>query len=220
MKLYQSTEEELNEVKNNKIPYRNAVGYLMYLVQCTRPDLAHAVGVLSQHFKNPSCQHWDAAVYVLRYVTGTVNLGIIYSAHNTSKSHGHESCDFPLSHCNADWAGDRSSRRSTTGYVFMLAGGAVSWRSQLQPTVALSSTEPGYRAVTKAGQELIWLRTMLKKFGFQDANPTVLHSDNLGAIHLTSKSIFNSQTKHIEIQYNLDTRSSQLWTTHRQVLPS
>lgn len=69
----------------------------------------------------------------------------------------------------------------------MMAGGAVSWRSRLQLTVALSSTEAEYRAVTEAGQELLWLRTMLLKFGFEDKEPTILHSDNLGAIHLTSK---------------------------------
>lgn len=115
---------------------------------------------------------------------------------------GHESFDLPLSHCDADWAGDRNTRRSTTGYVFMLAGGAISWKSRLQPTVALSSTEAEYRAVTEAGQELLWLRTMLEKFGFEDKHPTTLHSDNLGAIHLTSKSIFHGRTKHIKIHYH------------------
>lgn len=202
MKLYKSTEEELEEVKGEKIPYRNAVGSLMYLSQCTRPDLSHAVGVLSQHLEAPSRQHWDAVVHVLRYLKGTVDLGIIYSGKITSKINGHESFALPLSHCDSDWAGDRSTRRSTTGYVFMLAGGPVSWRSRLQPTVALSSTEAEYRAVTEAGQELLWLRSMLDKFGFHNEDPTVLHSDNLGAIHLTSKSVFHSRTKHIEIQYH------------------
>lgn len=79
MKLYRSTEEELKEAEDDHLPYRNAVGSLMYLAQCTRPDLAHAVGVLSQHLENPSRQHWDAVTHVLRYVRRTSNLGIIYS---------------------------------------------------------------------------------------------------------------------------------------------
>lgn len=113
-----------------------------------------------------------------------------------------ESKHCPLSHCDADWAGDRSTRRSTTGYVFTLAGGALSWRSRLQPTVALSSTEADYRAITEAGQELLWLQKMMERMGFEDPEPTTLLSDNLGAIHLTSKSIFHGKTKHIKIQYH------------------
>lgn len=68
--------------------------------------------------------------------------------------------------------------------------------------MALSSTEAEYRAVTEAGQELLWLRRMMEAFGCTDENPTVLHSDNLGAIHLTSKSTFHGRTKHIEIQHH------------------
>ena len=89
-----------------------------------------------------------------------------------------------------------------TGYVFKLAGGPISWRSKLQPTVALSSTEAEYRAITEAGQELLWLRRMMGYYGFHDSNPTILKSDNMGAIHLSSKSVFHGRTKHIEIQHH------------------
>lgn len=174
----------------------------MYLAQCTRPDLGHAVGVLSQHLERPGTLHWDAALHVLRYLRGTTNLGITYSAHARTTVAGMESKSCPVSHCDADWAGDQSTRRSTTGYVFTLAGGALSWRSRLQPTVALSSTEAEYRAITEAGQELLWLRKMMSRLGFEDPEPTTLQIDNLGAIHLTSKSVFHGRTKHIEIQYN------------------
>lgn len=107
-----------------------------------------------------------------------------------------------MSQCDADWSGDVNNRGSTTGYIFTLAGGALTWKSQLQPTVALSSTEAEYRAITKAGQELVWLRNMMMKFGLDDTNPTTLESDNMGAIHLTTKSIFHGRTKHVEIQYH------------------
>ena len=103
---------------------------------------------------------------------------------------------------DAAWAGNPNTRRSTTGYVFKLAGGPISWKSCLQPTVALSSTEAEYRAITEAGQELLWLQNMLELYGFKDQNPTFLQSDNLGAIHLTTKSIFHGRPKHIEIQHH------------------
>lgn len=174
----------------------------MYLSQCTRPDLSHAVGVLSQHLERPGRRHWEAVIHVIRYVKGTMDLGIVYNGKNINTISGMKSFDCPVSHFNADWAGDVSTRRSTTGYIFTLAGGALTWKSRLQPTVALSSTEAEYRAITEAGQELLWLRNMMSRFGMEDHNPTVLESDNMGAIHLTSKSIFHGRTKHVEIQYH------------------
>lgn len=175
----------------------------MYLSQCTRPDLAYAVGVLSQHLDWPGFQHWKAANHVLRYLAGTTNMGITYSGdHASGPVRGIKSQDCPQALCDADWAGDKDTRRSTTGYIFILAGGAISWRSKLQPTVALSSTEAEYRSITEAGQELVWLRTMLTKLGLEDSDPTILKSDNMGAIHLTNKSIFHGRTKHVEIHYH------------------
>lgn len=174
----------------------------MYLAQCTRPDLAYCVGVLSQHLECPCTQHWNAIVHVFKYLRGTIKLGIVFDGSICNQVEGAESSYNPISHCDSDWAGDRNSRRSTDGYIFTLAGGALSWKSRLKPTVALSSTEAEYRAITEAGQELLWLRRMMEFFGFFDKNPTVLQSNNLGAIHLNTKSIFHGRTKHIEIQYH------------------
>lgn len=204
LKLYCPDESESEEFAKQKLPYRSVVGSLMYLAQCTRPDIAHAVGTLSQHLDWPGFQQWNAAFHVLRYIRGTHDFGIVYSGENQDQDviTGMKSQECPQSHCDADWAGDKDTRRSTTGYVFSLAGGAVSWRSRLQPTVALSSTEAEYRAITEAGQELIWLRNMMARFGYEDKKATILHSDNLGAIHLTNKSVFHGRTKHVEIQYH------------------
>lgn len=204
LKLYRPDDSEIEEFAKEKHPYRSVVGSLMYLAQCTRPDLAHAVGTLSQHLEWPGYQQWNAACHVLRYVRGTHDLGIVYSGkcHDQVVVEGSKSQECPQSHCDADWAGDKDTRRSTTGYVFSLAGGALLWKSRLQPTVAPSSTEAEYRAITEAGQELVWLRNMLEKLGYDDKNPTVLLSDNLGAIHLTNKSVFHGRTKHVEIHYH------------------
>lgn len=202
LKLYRASDEEVQSFALLKLNYRSAVGSLMYSSQFTRPDLAHAVGVLSQHLERPALPHWNTAVQVFRYLKGTVNLGITYNGNSTKVVSGQKSFNLPTSHCDADWAGDKSTRRSTTGYIFTLAGGALSWKSRLQPTVALSSTEAEYRAVTEAGQELLWLRRIMEAFGCTDENATILQSDNLGAIHLTSKSTFHGRTKNIEIHYH------------------
>lgn len=156
-----------------------------------------------QHLEKPGKRHWDCVIHVFRYLKGTISLGIVYSGDPNTKVIGQESHDFPPnSHVDADWAGDQVTRRSTTGFIFRLAGGPISWKSRLQPTVALSSTEAEYRAITKAGQELVWIRNMMMFFGFEDIKPTILQSDNMGAIHLTTKSIFHGRAKHIEIQYH------------------
>lgn len=202
LKLRRATDLEIEDSKGHVFPYQNAVGSLIYLAQCTRPDLAHAVGVLPQHLGRPIQRHWDAVVHVFRYLCGRVNLGITYSALKTLTMTGLKSFDCPVSHCHSDGAGDRDTRRSTTGYFFTLAGGAVTWKSRLQPTVALSSTEAESGAVTEAGQELLWLCNMMERFGLKDENPTTLESNNMGGIHLTSKSIFHGRTKHVEIQYH------------------
>lgn len=129
LKLTRATDDEVKSFALLKVNYRSAVGSLMYLSQCTRPGLAYAVGVLSQHLERPSIAHWNAALHVFRYLKGTVNLGITYNGYLSSKVSGQKSFNLPTSHVDADWAGDKSTRRSTTGYIFTLAGGALSWKS-------------------------------------------------------------------------------------------
>lgn len=148
MKLQRATDDEAKEFKLENKNYRSAVSSLMYLCQCTRPDLAYSVGVLSQHLEKPGKRHWDCVIHVFRYLKGTISLGIVYSGETTTRVVGQESHDFPPeAHVDADWAGDQITQRSTTGFIFRLAGGPISWKSRLQPTVALSSTEAEYRAI-------------------------------------------------------------------------
>lgn len=203
LKLRKASPEEAALFAKLNLPYRSGVGSLIYIAQFTRPDISYAVGVLSQHLENPGRAHWDAFIHVLRYLKGTQHLFIHYNA-NTAGTvvQGNQSWASPAGYSDADWAGDKSTRRSTTGYLFKIMGGAISWRSKLQPTVALSSTEAEYRATTEAGQETVWLRRLLFDFSYEPSMPTTLHCDNLGAIQLTSKSIFHARTKHVEIHYH------------------
>ena len=139
--------ENSNDQKEmKKKPYRNLVGSLLYSAIWTRPDIAYAVSACSRYLENPGWNHWNAAKRILRYMKETKSIGIQFNRDESLELYGY---------CDADWAGELDSRRSTTGYVFMLAGGAISWKVKAQPTVALSSAEAEYMALSAAVQEAI-----------------------------------------------------------------
>ena len=172
--------------------YQSAVGSLMYAMLGTRPDIAYAVGIVSQHCTNPNGHHWTAVKRIFRYLAGTRGLGILYGG--GAKSEGF---------CDSDWGGS-ADRRSTSGYIFVLNGGAISWASRKQPTVALSSTEAEYIALTQAVKEVLWLRTLFSEIGApQHAREIAqISSDNQGAIALAKNPGFHARSKHIDIQYH------------------
>ncbi|KAF7823801.1 Retrovirus-related Pol polyprotein from transposon RE1 [Senna tora] len=132
--------------------YRQLVGSLIYLTQ-TRPDLSFVVGLMSRYMQSPKKHHLEAVRRILRYVKSTIDYGLLYKKWGDCKLVGY---------CDADYAGDHDTRRSTTGYVFKLGDGAISWCSKRQPTVSLSTTEAEYRAATVAAQESTWLVQLMK----------------------------------------------------------
>jgi hypothetical protein len=105
-------------------------------------------------------------------------------------------------YCDADWAGDVDERKSTTGYVFLIGNGVVSWKSKRQPTPALSTAEAEYQAATSATQEALWMRQLLSELGFLLPTATPLYSDNQGAIALARNPTSHSRTKHIDIKHH------------------
>lgn len=129
--------------------YTHLVGSLLYLSVCTGPDIAQAVGALSKYMQAPTTVHWQAAKGLLRYVASTQEHGIVFD-----KDPG-----LVIGYCDADYAGDLDTRRSTTGFVFILHGGAIAWLSKRQPTVAASTTEAECFAAALAAREALWLRT-------------------------------------------------------------
>lgn len=147
-----SNEKEAKEMLN--VPYRQLVGALQFLVQVSRPDICFAVNVLSRYNENPGKEHWAAAKRVLRYLKGTIDMKITYTKRPIEIQ----------GYCDADWAGDEDERKSTTGYVFTLQGGAISWCSKRQPTVAISTTEAEFMSMTAAIQECIWLKKIEKMY--------------------------------------------------------
>ena len=157
-----------------------------------RPDIAYAVGIFSQHCTNLNRHHWTAVKQIFRYLAGTKELGIHYGGGARSKGF-----------CDSDWGGS-VDRRSTSGYVFTLNGGSISWASRKQPTVALSSTEAEYIALTQAVKEILWLRTHFSELGAPKHAEEIseISSDNQGAIAPAKNPGFHTQSKHINIQYH------------------
>jgi hypothetical protein len=172
-----TSEKEKEEMK--KVPYASAVGSLMYAMVCTRPDIAHAVGVVSRFLSNPGKEHWAAVKWILRYLRGTSRVCLYFG-------NGKQVLD---GFTDADMAGDIDSRKSTSGYLITYSGGAVSWQSRLQKCVALSTTEAEYIAITEAAKELLWMKKFLQELGLQQER-YVLYCDSQSAIHLSKNSTF------------------------------
>jgi hypothetical protein len=120
-----------------RIPYSNVVGNFMYVMICTRPDLAHAISVVSIFMHNPDKEHWNAVKWILCYLKGTSDFGLLLDKNSVKKI---GVMGFVEGFVDSDFAGDLDKRRSISGYVFSLYGSAVSWRASLQFVTALSTT--------------------------------------------------------------------------------
>ncbi|KAL7150257.1 hypothetical protein ABFS83_05G099600 [Erythranthe nasuta] len=166
------TEPEMCDMRS--VPYANEIGSIMYLMVSTRPDIAYVVSCLSRYMANPGMPHWEAVKWLMRYLRGSVRTGIGFSKYN---------------------------RKSTTSYVFTLCGSCISWKSQLQNIVALSTTEAEYNAATEAVKESLWLKGLLSEIGFLKGK-VVVFSDSQSGIQLCKNPVFHDRTKHIEIKYH------------------
>lgn len=172
--------------------YQKAVGSLMYAMLGTRPDIAYAVSVVSRFASNPDQTHWTAVERIMRYLRGTLDYELVYTGHLASL----------LGYTDADWAGDSETRRSTSGYVFNLGSGTISWSSKLQATVSLSTCEAEYIGQTQATKEAMWLRLLLKDLGHTQLDATVIFGDNQGAIASSKNPQFHGRMKHVDIQHH------------------
>ncbi|KAL5769820.1 hypothetical protein ACOSP7_013974 [Xanthoceras sorbifolium] len=172
--------------------FRQLVGSLIYLT-LTRPDISYAVGVMSRYMQNPKKSHLEAVRRILRYVKSTIDYGLMYKKGGNCKLVGY---------CDADYAGDHDTRRSTTGYMFTLGSGTISWCSKRQPTVSLSTTEAEYRAAAMAAQESTWLIQLMNDLHQQVDYAVPLYCDNQSAIRLAENPVFHARTKHVEVHYH------------------
>ncbi|GJZ80925.1 retrovirus-related pol polyprotein from transposon TNT 1-94 [Tanacetum coccineum] len=174
-----------------KVPYASAVGSVMYIMVCTRPDIAHAVGVVSRFMSNPGREHWEAVKWLLRYLKGTSKATLCFSRKEVVLE----------GFFYSDYGGCLDSGKSTTGYVFTVGGTSVSWMSRIQKCVAMSTTEAEYMAIAEAGKELVWLKNFLEELD-RAQTECVLFCDNQSAIHLAKNPVFHGRTKHIKIRYH------------------
>jgi hypothetical protein len=191
--LCPKSDEEKTKMK--EVPYSSLIGGLMYAMVCTRPDIAHAVGMVSRFMHNPGKMHWDAAKWILRYLHGTRNIGICFEGNNE------EIDKFSIGYVDSDFASDLDKRRSTTGYVFTMAKGPICWRSILQPTVALSTTEAEYMAMAEAIKEAIWTLGLIEDLGVNQHKLDV-YCDSQSAIYLAKYQVHHARTKHIDVRYH------------------
>lgn len=182
-----------DDVKSN-VPYREAVGSLTFLAIVSRPDIAFAVSTVSRYLSNFNDNHWQAVKRIFKYLVGTSNVGIMYSS-GGSESH-------LIGFSDADYARDLETRRSVSGYAFNMANGIVTWSSQRQKLVTLSTTEAEYVAAAAAAKEATWLRKLLSDIGYQSDIPTCLFVDNQSSIRLIKNPVFHKRTKHIDIRYH------------------
>jgi hypothetical protein len=181
--------EDIAKMKN--IPYREAVGSLMYAAMGTRPDIAFATSTVAQFNENPGWAHWEAVKRIYKYLLGTKKLELTYGGEQRGL----------VGYVDADGA-SQEHRRAITGYVFMIDGGAISWSSKKQELVTLSTTEAEYVAQTHAAKEAIWFRRLLTELFDSVDTPTTLFSDSKSAIALAEDGHYHARTKHIDIRYH------------------
>ena len=181
---------------NKSNSYARLLGELQFLANATRPDITYAVNRLAAYTANPSLQHVGAIKRVLRYLVGTKTLGITYQSQN-------QRTDNNLFHGYSDAAfANTDDQKSTSGHVFVSAGGAMTWSSKKQTTVALSSTEAEYVAISEASREAYWLRSLYEELGEDQNSPSVIKGDNEGSIAMTRNPQFHKRAKHISTRWH------------------
>ncbi|CAI7899971.1 unnamed protein product [Closterium sp. NIES-53] len=173
-------------------PYPELVGCLMYLMTCTRPDLAYPLSILARYVApgRHRPEHMAAAKRVLHYLCSTSGMGLVLGGRRPVVLTGH---------ADASWADDQATQRSSQGYTFSLGSGSVSWRSTRSSSVLSSSCEAEIYAGAMAAQELRWLTYLLTDLGEQPRSPLVLYVDNKAMLALCRE----HRTKHIALRYFL-----------------
>ena len=179
----------------NKIPYASAVGSIMYAMLCTRPDIAHVVSLTSRYQSDPGMEHWTTVKNILKYLKRTKDMFLCYGGDQELAV---------TSYTDASWNTDPDDSKSQSGYVFILNGAAVSWRSAKQSVVAKSSTESEYIAASEASSEAIWMKCFITELGVVPSalDPMTIYCDNMGAIANAQEPRSHKKLKHIKLRYH------------------
>jgi hypothetical protein len=194
VKLLKLLVEEFEGIESEMegVPYKSGIGSLMYAMVATRADLAFVVSVVSQFMSRAGPAHWSAVNRIMWYLQSTMDYKLCLGGTDLSLK----------GYCDADWARDANECRSTTGYVFYVGIGVISWNCRRQPTIALSTTEAEYMASSQSTKEAIWLRKLLADVGFVQQDATAIICDNQGCIALPKNPTYHSRRKHIDVQHH------------------
>jgi hypothetical protein len=192
--LNQCPKNDFEKREIQKIPYASVVGSLMYAQVCTRPDIAYITGILGRYLSNPGIDHWKAAKRVLRYLQRTKDYMLTYRSLANLEIIGYSDSDF---------AGCQDSMKSTSGYIYMLAGGAVSWKSAKQSLIASSTMAAEFIACYEASNHGVWLRNFVTGLRIVDdiERPLKLFCDNKSAVLYSNNNRSSSKSKHIDIKF-------------------
>ena len=188
-----SEASELEEWRK-KVPYREAIGSLMYLMMCTRPDIATAVVKLSKFAAAPTKAHWRGVQRVLQYLKHTMKFGLVYIR---NKSDVQASVYVDASYGDSD-----TLRRSTTGIASYVHGNLVGWASQTQKCVSKSTAEAEYVALSEAVAGAIWLRRLMLELTGVLPDKILVFEDNMGALFLAKNQADHRRSKHIDVRYH------------------
>ena len=191
LKSYEESNAEIKDITD----YRRMVGTLIYAMTCTRPDLAYTVTKLSQHLSCPTSADWAMLKHVFRYIKQSVAYKLTFTKSSNLKINAF---------CDADWASSLQDRHSISGYVISLNenGPPISWKSKKQSSVALSTCEAEYMALSLTCQEAVYLTRLLNELLPTNLPPVIIKNDNQGALALVKNPVKHTKSKHIDIRYH------------------
>ncbi|CAJ2647569.1 unnamed protein product [Trifolium pratense] len=192
-RLQLSSSENENDI--DPTLYRKIIGSLRYLCN-TRPDLTYSVGIVSRFMERPKTSHLTAVKRILRYVKGTLGVGILFPASDRNKQ-----CKL-VGYTDSNWCGDIEDRKSTAGYIFYFGEAPISWCSKKEPVVALSSCEAEYIAASLSTCQAIWLKNLIEELSQDKCESVTLRIDNVSAINLAKNPISHGKSKHIELRFH------------------
>ncbi|GBP77063.1 Retrovirus-related Pol polyprotein from transposon TNT 1-94 [Eumeta japonica] len=184
--------EKKNIVSEVKIPYKEAVGSLMHLAIVSRPDIMFGVSLVSRYLNCYDSTHWAVVKKILKYLKETKEMGILYSKVKNNTVEGYS---------DSDYAADSDTRRSTTGYVFTKNAAAITWATQRQQSIALSTTEAEFMAACSAAKEALWIKRLLLDISAYNQDSISLNIDNQSAISVIKNMDFHKRCKHIDVKY-------------------
>lgn len=188
--------EMLNSDASYNAPCRSLVGTLMYIMLCTRPDIATAINILSRYTNKNNIELWQGLTRILRYLKGNIDMKLVFTR-NSDYAH------MFVGYVDSDWGGNEIDRRSTTGYLFkMYNSNLICWNTKKQNSVAASSTEAEYMALFEAVREALWLKSISESINIKLNNQIKIFEDNQGCISIASNPSSHKRSKHIDIKYH------------------